>query len=229
LAARSKKRVAIVDLDLQFGDVGVAMDLRGANSVIDLAAQQNEIDEAVIDDMFVRHDSGVCALVAPEQLGAADSIDPSAIVRAIDAMRDHFPYIVCDLWSSLDELTLAVLRSADQILLVTTPELPALKNVRRATAATALLGDERTQIVLNRHPGKAGVSISDVEKNLARRVAATIPSEGVGVTDAINQGISLFDSRARVRTSSNYLRLADALLKQATPRQPKPVVLAARA
>jgi pilus assembly protein CpaE len=229
MASRKKRRVAVVDLDLQFGDVGIALDLRGSNSIVDLAAQESAIDATLIDDVFLRHDSGVYALVAPEQLGASDSIDPASIVRALDAMRDHFSYVICDLWSSLDELTLAILRSADRILLVTTPELPALKNLRRAMAATPLLTDDRTEIVLNRYPGRAGVRMSDVEKNLARRVAASIPSEGIGVTDAINQGISLFDSRARVRTSSHYLRLADTLIRGSGPRQVKPAVAVARA
>jgi pilus assembly protein CpaE len=229
LAARSKRRVAVVDLDLQFGDVGVALDLRSANSVIDLVAHDEQLDASMVEDVFVRHESNVHVLVAPEHVGTADSADPVRIVRAIEALRDHFAYIVCDLASSLDDLTLGMLRTADQVALVTTPELPSLKNIRRVIAASPLLGDERTQIVLNRHPGKAGVSIADVEKNLGRRVASTIPSEGIGVTEAINQGISMFDSRARVRASQSYMRLADTLIRGEGPRQAGQIVSAARA
>jgi pilus assembly protein CpaE len=229
LSTRSKRRVAVVDLDLQFGDVGVALDLRSANSVVDLIAHEEQLDASVVEDVFVRHESGVHVLVAPEHVGMADSADPVRIVRAIDALRDHFAYIVCDLWSSLDDLTLGMLRTADQVVLVTTPELPSLKNIRRVIAATTLLADERTHIVLNRHPGKAGVSIADVEKNLGRRVSSTIPSEGIGVTDAINQGISMFDSRARVRASQSYMRLADAVLRDEGPRQAGQIISAARA
>ena len=213
LATRTKRTVAIVDLDLQFGDVGVALDLHGASSIIDLMAHTEEMESRLIDDVFVRHESGVRALIAPEQLGSAESIDPERVVHTVEALRDHFAYVVCDLWSSLDDLSLGILRIADRIALVTTPEVPALRNIRRVTAATPLLGDERTLIVLNRHPGKAGVSIADVERNLGRRVGATIPSEGVGVTDAINQGISMFDSRARVRASRGYARLAEILIR----------------
>lgn len=229
LAARSKRRVAVVDLDLQFGDVGVALDLRSANSVIELVAHDEELDAGLVEDVFVRHESGVHVLVAPEHVGTADSADPVRIVRAIESLRDHFAYIVCDLSSNLDDLTLGMLRTADQVVLVTTPELPSLKNIRRVIAASPLLGDERTQIVLNRHPGKAGVSIADVEKNLGRRVASTIPSEGIGVTDAINQGISMFDSRARVRASQSYMRLADTILRGEGPRQAGQIISAARA
>jgi pilus assembly protein CpaE len=220
LAGKTKKPVGIVDLDLQFGDVGVALDLRSANSVVELVAHADSIDEALISDIFVTHQSGVRALVAPENIALLESLDPHRVVRAVEALRDHFGYIVCDLWSSLDDLTLAMLRVADRIVLVTTPELPALKNIRRVLAATGpLLLDERTQIVLNRHPAKTGVSVAEVEKNLGRPVSATIPSEGIGMTDAINQGISFFDSRARVRAGGSYLKLADALLREGTARR----------
>jgi pilus assembly protein CpaE len=217
LARRTKKPVAIVDLDLQFGDVGVALDLRGANSIIDLVEHSESIDAALIDEIFVRHESGIRALVAPENIALVESVDPHRVVQALDRLREHFAYIVCDLWSSLDELTLSTLRAADRIALVTTPELPSLKNVRRAIAATTpLLLDERTQIVLNRHPGKVGVSVADVERNLGRSVSATIPSEGIGMTDAINQGISFFDTRARVRASRSYTKLAETIIRDSS-------------
>ncbi|HEY8648577.1 MAG TPA: AAA family ATPase [Candidatus Limnocylindria bacterium] len=230
LASRTKQKVGIIDLDLQFGDVGVALDLRSANSIVDLVAHADAVDDALIADIFVRHESGVRALVAPDNIALLESLDPARIVRSVEALRDHFAYIVCDLWSSLDDLTLSALRVADRIVLVTTPELPSLKNIRRVTAATApLLLDERTEIVLNRHPAKTGVSVADVEKNLGRRVAATIPSEGVGMTDAINQGISFFDSRARVRASSSYLKLAESLMRDGEHRRSAEVGAAVRA
>lgn len=211
LVGSAKRPVAIVDLDLQFGDVGVALDLRSANSVIDLMDHE-DLDAALIDDVFIRHESGVRALVAPEQLGSAEATDPERIVRVIEKLREHFAYVVCDLWSSLDDLSLGMLRAADRVVLVTTPELPSLRSIRRVMAATSVFADDRTEIVLNRHPGKAGVSISDVEKHLGRAVSCAIASDGIAVTDAINQGISVFDSRARVRASRGYRRLADRIL-----------------
>jgi pilus assembly protein CpaE len=220
LARRTKKPVAIIDLDLQFGDVGVALDLRGANSIVDLVEHVDSIDATLIDEIFVRHESGIRALVAPDNIAAVDSVDARRVIEALDLLREHFGYIVCDLWSNLDDLTLSVLRAADRIALVTTPELPALKNLRRAITATEpLLLDERTQVVLNRHPGKVGVSLADVERNLGRRVSATIPSEGIGMTDAINQGISFFDSRARVRSSRSYTRLAETIINEGAKPQ----------
>lgn len=221
LRARTKRPVAIVDLDLQFGDVGVALDLRGANSIAELVSHSEAVDAALIDDVFVKHVSGVSALLAPDTLDAVEHIGAEQVLAVIEQLRDHFAYVVCDLWSTLDDLTIGVLRTADRIALVTTPELPSLKNLRRAIAATTpLLLDDRTLVVLNRYPSKATLRLPDIERNLGRTVAATIPSDGVGITHAINEGISMFDSRARVRTSGSYRRLAD--LVATLPSEPEP-------
>jgi Flp pilus assembly CpaE family ATPase len=96
LAVR-KKPVAIIDLDLQFGDVGVALDLRGANSIVDLVEHVDSIDATLIDEIFVRHESGIRALVAPDNIAAVDSVDAGRVVEALDLLREHFGYVVCDL------------------------------------------------------------------------------------------------------------------------------------
>ncbi len=213
--ARGSRSVAVVDLDLQFGDVGIALNLRSANSIVDLLGHADAIDSALVEEVFVKHESGLRVLLAPENFAFVEAIDADRVVRTLELLRGHFDYVVCDLWSSLEDLTLAALRAADRIMLVTTPELPALKNLRRAiTATTPLLQDERTLIVANRVPGKAGISVADIERGLGRPISAMIPSEGVRITEAINQGISLFDSRARVRAARSYRKLADLVVRE---------------
>jgi pilus assembly protein CpaE len=210
--ATPKRRVALVDLDLQFGDVGCVLDLRSANSIIDLVDHPSRIDSNMLAEIMPKHSSGVRALLAPEGHMELASVSADQISLVVDELRSHFDYIVCDLWSSLDELTLAMLRLADRVVLVTTPELPALKNLRRAITATGnLLLDERTLVVVNRLPGKVGISVGDIERNVGKPIAVGIPSDGVGVTEAINQGVSVFDHRARVRSSRVYRRLAHLL------------------
>ena len=212
LARRSKATVALIDLDLQFGDIGIVLDLKSANSVADLLSHVDSIEASLVDEVFVRHASGVRALLAPDNLASVPAIDPDRVARVIDQLRPHFQYIVCDLWSSLEDLTLATLRMADRIVLVTTPELPALRNLRRVMSATGLLlQDERTLLVANRVPGKAGVSLTEIEKGLGRPIAATIPSEGVGITEAINRGISILDERARTKAGGSYRKLAEVI------------------
>src|SRR5437867_3112524 len=218
LARRAKSSVALVDLDLQFGDVGIALDLKSANSIADLLNHVDAIDASLIDEVFVRHSSGVRALLAPDNLASVPAIDPDRVARVVDQLRPHFQYIVCDLWSSLEELTLGTLRMADRIILVTTPELPALRNLRRVMSATGLLlQDERTLLVANRVPGKAGIGVNEIERGLGRPIAATIPSEGVGITEAINRGMSILDERARAKSGGSYRKLAEIIAQGLEP------------
>jgi len=209
LASRPKTSVALLDLDLQFGDIGPALDLRGANSVAELVGH-DELTSDLIDETFVKHASGIRVLLAPEDLALVEGIDPEQVVRLLGQLRRHFDYVVADLWSSFEALTLGVLRAADRVLLVTTPELPSLRNLQRVLHATRadLHLDEKSIVVANRYPGKTGLSHTDMSKALGQKISATIPSEGVSVTDAINRGLSLLDSRARVRIARHYHELA---------------------
>jgi len=223
LAARPKTSVALLDLDLQFGDIGAALDLRGANSVAEVVGHE-DLTSDLIDETFVKHASGVRVLLAPDDLALVEGIDPDQVVRLLGQLRRHFDYVVADLWSSFEALTLGVLRTADRVLLVTTPELPSLRNVQRVLHATRadIHLDERALVVANRYPGKTGLSHADMSKALGMKISATIPSEGVSVTDAINRGLSLLDSRARVRIARHYHDLASLVARG--PAQPAVVL-----
>jgi len=215
LASRANARVALIDLDLQFGDVGAVLDLHSANSIAELIGH-DDLGLELIDETFVKHASGLRVLVAPDDLEAVPTIDPDEVIRLLEQLRPFFDYIVCDLWSSFEELTVGVLRAADRVLLVTTPELPALRNLQRVLNSVRpdVQLDEKVLVVANRFPGKTGLSREDMTKAVGRPIAATIPSEGVSVTDAINRGVSLLDTRLHVKIARNYHDLAAIITKQ---------------
>jgi pilus assembly protein CpaE len=213
--AQAKKRVCLVDLDLQFGDVGVFLDLKGQNTVADLLGHADALDPALLDDILQTHSSGLRVLLAPEQLGAGGALDPDAVSRLLERLREHFDRVVVDLASAYTDLTATVLGAADCVLIVTTPELPALQNAQRALVATKL--DGRARIVVNRSPGKVGIGIPEIERALGRVVFATIPSDGVNVTQAVNRGLSPLDAQAHT-TAARPLRQLAALVESQLAR-----------
>lgn len=218
LAARAGSRVGLLDLDLRFGDVGIALDLKSPNSITDLVAQPGSVDQALVDDLFVRHSSGVQVLLAPETLALADAVEPASVGRAVEALRPHFDLLVCDLPSSFDDMTGTVLQLADAVLLVTTPELAALKDLQRAiVAAPPLRSEQRTKLVVNRFPSRAAVDVAEIERALGRKVALTIASDGAAITAALNTGIPVVDPRAHVRGAKSFRDLADLVAGQAGP------------
>lgn len=218
LVSRKHARVGVVDLDLQFGDVGVALNLKGESNFADLLGHSGPIDEIVVEDVFVTHRSGLRALLAPNDLAVVEAVDSDQVQRVLDQLRDHFDYVVCDLHATLDDLSLAALRVADRVVLVTTPEVPALRNLRRVINATAsMLSQEKTIVVANRTPGKVGVSVADMERALGMSIAVRIPSDGVGVTQAINQGVSVLNGPSR-GVGRSLIDLANLVSREAVRR-----------
>ncbi len=205
--------VALIDLDLQFGDVGSALDLKSANSIADLLAQP-EITQELVNDTFVTHSSGVRVLLAPESLSVVETIDAADAVALLRKLTGLFDYVICDLWSSLEELSIQTMRAADQVVLVTTPELPALRNLQRVVTSTRddLHLDDKALFVGNRLPGKGSLSTEEIMRAFGRPFVATFPSEGVGVTEAINRGLSFFDSRVNPRIAKHYRTFADVVV-----------------
>jgi pilus assembly protein CpaE len=208
LAESRAGRVGIVDLDLRFGGVGIALDLRAQNTIVDVLARPGPLDGAIVDDIFVTHGSGLKVLLAPETLGLADAVSPDAIGRLVQTLRPHFDHLVLDLPTSFDDVAMAALRAADRVLLVTTPELPALRDLQRVMTSAPDLRNGRSHVILNRWPSRAGVPLADVERALGRKVALSLPSEGAAVTRALNTGLSLLDRRAGVKSASRFRDLA---------------------
>jgi pilus assembly protein CpaE len=207
--AQAGRSVALVDLDLQFGNVGVALGLKGVNSVAELLGHP-DVTGDLVRDTFLEHSSGVRVLVAPEDLSRVEGLDPAQVRQALEQLRGHFDDVVCDMWSMYEDLTRAVLRVADRIVLVTTPEVPALRSLQRVLRASRGMSDleGRTLIVLNRADGKAGFRTADVARALERPIAVAIPSDGVAITEAVNRGLSILDPRLRSRAARAYRDLA---------------------
>ena len=212
LAARGSS-VALVDLSLQFGDVGSVLDLSSVNSIVELLGH-DQLPDDLVNEALVLHSSGVRVLLAPKDLTVVETIDPEDVVTLVEKLAGRFDYVVCDLWSSLEELSMRVMEAADRVLIVTTPELPALHSVQRIITATRdrLRLDERAIFVGNRMPARAGLSVADISRAFGREFAATIPSEGVGITEAINRGLTIFDSRVNSRIAKPYKHLADVVV-----------------
>lgn len=203
--------VALVDCSLQFGDIGVHLNLRSKYSMLDLAG--GEIDDAMLARVICEHESGVHVLLAPPEPEGAGQVDGAAVGAVIDKLLARYAFVVVDTWSFIDEVTETLLRRADEVLLVTTPELPTLRNAKRLIefAQRHQIDTSRIMIVLNRFPSVEGISLEDVQQHLRHPVAANIPSEGMAVTHSINRGVPLVISAPKGWAAQNILRLAARL------------------
>ncbi len=205
--------VALVDCSLQFGDLGVHLNLRSKYSLLDLASAALEIDDAMLNRVLCEHESGIHVLLAPSELEAAAHVDGATLSTVLDGLLERYSFVVVDTWSFLDEITETLLRRADNVLLVATPELPTLRNAKRLIeyAQRHELANGRVMIVLNRFPSVEGISLEDVQQHLKHPVAANIPSEGMPVTHSINRGVPLVVAQPKSWAAQNILRLAARL------------------
>ena len=124
------RKVALMDGSLQFGDVPVVLNIHTRANVTSLVRHVEDIDPDLLMEILAPHSSGIRVLLGPSRLEDADAIHPQAMGAILSALQQQFDYVVIDTWPFLNDVTLTTLDMADQILLVVTPELPALREVR---------------------------------------------------------------------------------------------------
>jgi pilus assembly protein CpaE len=184
-------KVAIVDTSLQFGDVGVLLNLYASRTIADLAVNADELDNELILDIFIPHSSGVKALLAPPRPEVADTVTPSLLTEVLDRLRRMFDVVVIDTGSVLDDVVLSVLDMSDKIIVVTTPEIPAIKNAKLFFEVTEALEYERSRImfVLNKTDKRINIRAEDIEANIKYKIEGQLPLDERSVTTAVNQGV----------------------------------------
>ena len=215
---KAGRRVVLVDGSLQFGDVPVVLNIIDAHmTIVSLVRRLEEMDTELLMETLVVHSSGVRVLLAPPRLEEADVIYPEAVARILTALQQHFDYVVIDAWPFLDDVTLSSLGMADQIILVTTPELPALREVRLFLELVERLEipPSRLLLILNRGKSAFGIGSTDIEENIRYRIAINIPSDGPLVTRSLNRGVPLVISDPQSRVARSITQLADLVMGSA--------------
>jgi len=186
-------RVAIMDGSLLFGDVGVTLDLRSEKTINDLIVRFDQLDDDLLSDVMVTHSSGVKVLQAPLAPQQAELITPDHVRAIVRLLRRNFDYVFLDTWSSFQERVLTILDLSDRIVLVTTLEMPAIKNVKLFLEVAELLQYPPGKIILVANHGdvRHGIPIREVARNLRFEVSAAISSDGQAVTNSVNRGVPL--------------------------------------
>ena len=212
---KAGRRVVLVDGSLQFGDVPVVLNIIDAHmTIVSLVRRLEEMDTELLMETLVVHSSGVRVLLGPPRLEEADAIYPEAVARILTALQQHFDYVVIDTWPFLDDVTLSSLGMADQIILVTTPELPALREVRLFLELVERLEipPSRLLLILNRGKSAFGIGSTDIEENIRYRIAINIPSDGPLVTRSLNRGVPLVISDPQSQVARSITQLADLVM-----------------
>jgi pilus assembly protein CpaE len=185
-------RVAVVDCRLQFGDVKIMLDLRASRSILDIVNNIDELEVDLIDSAMVRDErTGLKALLAPPKPELADMVQADHVLAVLERLKKMFDYVVVDMGSSIRDLELNVFDLADRIVLVVTPDLPSITNVRHFFELVEALGYARNKVllVLNKSDSRTGLNARVIENHLKHEVFADIPLEDSIVLHSVNHGM----------------------------------------
>src|SRR5258708_1693328 len=221
---REGTKVLLIDCDLQFGDVGVFLNLQAQNTIGDLTHSVDDLDMELVDNVLVNHDSGLKVLLAPRTPQDAEEITADKVTQLIDKLRASFDFIVVDTASNLDDLCIALFDVAERLLLVANPTLPSVKNVRTVlNLMDALQYDpNKSQLVLNRvnaelEKARVSISVAAIENNLKRKAIGVIPMDERRVLAAINRGITVVAKDRNLSPAKDLVALAHPRHTTVTP------------
>jgi pilus assembly protein CpaE len=196
-------RVALVDGNLQFGDVAVFMNEQGKNTVLDLAPRAEELDPEIVEEVMLKHAaSGLHILAAPSRPEQAEKISSSQFSKLLEYLSQMYAYVVVDTTSYLNEVTLSAIDVSDLIVLVTTQDIPSIKNCRLFLDLLQTLGVSRDRIlfVMNRYDKRiSNITPERVAENLKHEVSLVIPLDEATATKAVTRGVPfVLDNKAQL-------------------------------
>ena len=185
-------RVALVDGNLQFGDVAVFINEQGKNTIIDLAPRAEELDPEIVEEVMLKHAaSGLHVLAAPSRPEYAEKVSSSQFAKVLEYLRQMYAYVIVDTAALLTDVTLSAIDVSDLLVLVTTQDIPSIKNCRLFLDLLQTLGIERERVlfVMNRYDKRINITPDRVTENLKQEVASVIPLDEQTATKAVNRGV----------------------------------------
>jgi len=212
------RRVILVDVDAQFGDVLVFLDMASTYSIAEVVKNLHRLDRDLLLSSLTRHASGVSVLAQADSLGDVPAIEALQITVVLQFLARHFDFVICDGIRGFDDLSVAVLDASDKIELLLTQDVPSLKNAKHLLEVFDRLGydPKKIDLVVNRFHKDASIDLHAVAENLGAEPRATLANDYASAMDAMNRGVLLGQVAPRSKLTADIARLA-ALLSGITP------------
>jgi Flp pilus assembly CpaE family ATPase len=187
--AKQTGSVCVLDLDLAFGDVAISVQRDPVRTVVDVLPMAGHLDVTGATSLLTSYQPGLDMLLAPVTPGDAEKVPPVVVGELLAVLRSMFDFVVVDTPAQFSEHVLTAMDVSSQLVLLTTPDVPALKNLRVALDMLDLLSYPRQirSVVVNRSDSKVGLSLERVERVVRCPISAYIPSSRA-VPISINKG-----------------------------------------
>lgn len=194
LSTREGRSVALIDLDLQFGDALLMLgDQRAGSDVAEVARNIGRLDTELLRASMVAVTPTLSVLPAPQELPAALEVKADHVEGIVRQARQMFDHVVLDLGHSIDAVSLQGLDLADCIAPVLQLSLPQLRDAKRLRALfrSLELPPHKVRWIVNRHQKTSDLTLEAVEQSLGVRGIATVPNHYPSVSAAIAQGLPI--------------------------------------
>jgi pilus assembly protein CpaE len=213
LAGSMASPTILVDLNLQAGDLPLFLGVEPKYSIADVVENRARLDETLMTTYITPHSSNLSLLAAPREADAADEIEPEHVFEALERLREKYDFVVLDPQHTFDAITLAALDQADEIVLVLTLDIPAIRSAQRALEIFDRLGYPRkkVRIVVNRFSKQIDLDLHQVERFLGERVAGFITSDYQTAVNSINLGQPLVQSEPNSKIAHEIRKVAAAI------------------
>ena len=223
--------VALVDGNLQFGDVAVFVNEQGKNNIVDIAPRADELEPDFLEEVMLKHTAtGVHILAAPPRPEMADKVTGEQFGKVLRYLRQLYAYVVVDTPSVLNDVALEAIDASDALVLLTTHDIPSLKSCRLFLDLLQTLGIERSRVVfaLNRYDKRSGITPEKIGENLKQEVVARIPLEEETVVPAVTRGIPFMIEKRSTLVGRGILQLAEKVRATVTAENEEAVRAAKR-
>ena len=221
---KSVQSVALIDMNLLFGDIPLFLDIEPKYNWSEITKNISRLDDTFLKNILSVDSSGVCVLPSPSYLSNQNMATPAIIERLLIVMRRMFDFIIIDSGQSLGDISFKILEMSDTVLLISALSLPCLSNTNKLLKTFSDFGfpkKENIKIIINRYLKKSEISVKDAEISLEKKIFWTIPNDYQTTITATNRGKALAQFAPREEITRNFQQLASELCPESEKQEKK--------
>jgi len=218
-------KVALIDGDLQFGDITVFLNEQGKNTILDLSPRVDDLDPDIIEEVLIPHTaSGIQLLPAPPRPEQADKVTGEQFSKVLLYLRSLYHYVIVDTSCYLTDVVLSTIDIADLIVLITTQEIPAVKNARTFLSLLDGMRISRQRIifVMNRYNKQISITPEKIGESLRQEIVSVIPLDEKVVLNSVNRGVPFMLDNNKTQPVGRSIQALGDLIKERVAKHETP-------
>ena len=214
LATKFNRKVAILDFNLQFGDIALCLNVLPKASIADVVRDIEHLDNEVLSRYMVSYNDNLDVLPAPFKPELAETIKVEHLKAILQLLKKKYQFIIIDTAPAFDDKTLTALDFSDLMFVVLVPDLTTTKNVKLGleTLYNLNYSPQKIELVMNRFNSKSALSVDDIEEHLKQEFSCNLPNDSEVVLDSVNKGIPFVVSKPHSAIAKAIFALAANLV-----------------